>query len=109
MSRGGILAILWIWRILDLKCEHSGTSATFLDMEIHIEEGQFVYHLFEINLDDENTTARGKTTAAWYPYEQTRWKIYCLLNDSSTVDLCAISRHKSANAHYVLKTSEHLW
>ena len=32
---------------LDLKCEHQGTHATFLDMEINIVDGIFVYKLFD--------------------------------------------------------------
>ena len=32
---------------LDLKVEHRGTHATFLDLDIHIEDGIFVYKLFD--------------------------------------------------------------
>ena len=32
---------------LDLKCEHHGTRATFLDLEIYICDGIFVYRLFD--------------------------------------------------------------
>ena len=32
---------------LVLKCEHHGSHATFLDMDIHIEDGMFVYKLFD--------------------------------------------------------------
>ena len=32
---------------LDLKLEHSGTHATFLDLDIKIEDGIFVYKLFD--------------------------------------------------------------
>ena len=32
---------------LELKCEHEGTEATYLEMEIHIENGQFIYKLFD--------------------------------------------------------------
>ena len=32
---------------LELKCEHSGSHATFLDLDIAVEEGIFVYKLFD--------------------------------------------------------------
>ena len=32
---------------LELKCEHQGTHATFLDLEIYIIDGIFVYKLFD--------------------------------------------------------------
>ena len=32
---------------LQLKCEHQGNRATFLDMEIEIVEGQFIYKLYD--------------------------------------------------------------
>ena len=32
---------------LELKCEHHGTHATFLDLEIYIVDGIFVYKLFD--------------------------------------------------------------
>lgn len=32
---------------LELKCEHQGSHATFLDLEINIIDGMFVYKLFE--------------------------------------------------------------
>ena len=32
---------------LELKCEHQGTHATFLDLEINIVDGIFVYKLFD--------------------------------------------------------------
>ena len=32
---------------LELKCEHQGTHATFLDLEINISNGIFVYKLFD--------------------------------------------------------------
>ena len=32
---------------LELKCEHHGTRATFLDLEIYICDGIFVYRLFD--------------------------------------------------------------
>ena len=32
---------------LELKCEHQGTHATFLDLEIVVEDGLFVYKLFD--------------------------------------------------------------
>jgi len=32
---------------LELKCEHHGNHATFLDMDILISEGVFVYKLFD--------------------------------------------------------------
>ena len=32
---------------LELKCEHHGTHATFLDLEINISDGIFVYKLFD--------------------------------------------------------------
>ena len=32
---------------LDVKCEHQGTSATFLELDVCIEEGQYVYKLFD--------------------------------------------------------------
>ena len=32
---------------LELKCEHRGTSANFLDLDIQIEDGIFVYKLFD--------------------------------------------------------------
>ena len=32
---------------LELKCEHQGTRATFLDLEINISDGIFVYKLFD--------------------------------------------------------------
>ena len=32
---------------LELKCEHQGTHATFLDLEINISDGIFVYKLFD--------------------------------------------------------------
>ena len=32
---------------LELKCEHSGLQATFLDLDIRVENGQFVYKLFD--------------------------------------------------------------
>lgn len=32
---------------LELKVEHEGDSATFLNLDIHIEEGQFVYKLYD--------------------------------------------------------------
>ena len=32
---------------LELKLEHSGTHATFLDLDIKIEDGIFVYKLFD--------------------------------------------------------------
>ena len=34
-------------RDLELKCEHQGTHATFLDLEISILDGVFVYKLFD--------------------------------------------------------------
>ena len=34
-------------RDLELKCEHQGTHATFLDLEINISDGIFVYKLFD--------------------------------------------------------------
>ena len=34
-------------RELELKCEHSGTHATFLDLEITIVDGIFVFKLFD--------------------------------------------------------------
>ena len=34
-------------RDLELKCEHQGTHATFLDLEINILDGIFVYKLFD--------------------------------------------------------------
>ena len=36
---------------LELKCEHSGTRATFLDLEIFIVDGIFVYKLFDKHND----------------------------------------------------------
>ena len=32
---------------LELKCEHAGSHATFLDLDIKIEEGMFIYKLFD--------------------------------------------------------------
>ena len=32
---------------LELKCEHQGTHATFLDLDITIEDGTYVYKLFD--------------------------------------------------------------
>ena len=32
---------------LELKCEHQGRHATFLDMDIQIQDGMFVYKLFD--------------------------------------------------------------
>ena len=32
---------------LDLKCEHEGTHATFLDLDITIQDGYFIYKLFD--------------------------------------------------------------
>ena len=32
---------------LELKCEHQGTHATFLDLEINVSNGTFVYKLFD--------------------------------------------------------------
>ena len=32
---------------LELKCEHQGTHATFLDLEINISDGIFIYKLFD--------------------------------------------------------------
>ncbi|WP_456235821.1 hypothetical protein [Soonwooa purpurea] len=32
---------------LELKCEHNGSHATFLDLDIAVEEGIFVYKLFD--------------------------------------------------------------
>jgi hypothetical protein len=32
---------------LELKCEHQGSKATFLELDIHIEDGLFVYKLFD--------------------------------------------------------------
>ena len=32
---------------LELKCEHDGSHATFLDLDIRIEDGLFVYKLFD--------------------------------------------------------------
>ena len=32
---------------LQLKCEHQGTHATFLDLDISIVDGVFVYKLFD--------------------------------------------------------------
>ena len=34
-------------RELDLKCEHQGTEATYLEMEIWIKDNQFLYKLFD--------------------------------------------------------------
>ena len=32
---------------LELKCEHQGTRATFMDLEINVSDGIFVYKLFD--------------------------------------------------------------
>ena len=32
---------------LELKCEHEGSHATFLDLDINIVDGKFVYKLFD--------------------------------------------------------------
>ena len=32
---------------LELKCEHQGTHATFLDLDITIDDGTFIYKLFD--------------------------------------------------------------
>ena len=32
---------------LDLKCEHNGNHATFLDLDISIADGLFIYKLFD--------------------------------------------------------------
>ena len=32
---------------LELKCEHSGNHATFLDLDIRIEDGMFIYKLYD--------------------------------------------------------------
>ena len=33
---------------LELKCEHHGSHATFLDLEINVSNGIFLYKLFDI-------------------------------------------------------------
>ena len=32
---------------LELKCEHQGTHATFLDLDINVSNGIFIYKLFD--------------------------------------------------------------